>query len=446
MKIKISKKLYKLAKIFGHENPLFVVGGYVRNKVAKVYDSDVDLACNLKIEDVEKLLAGSRYKFCVKNKALGTAIISCGKEEYEYSTFRNEFYKGEGEHTPEVINFDASIVEDVKRRDFTVNALYYNILDGEIEDFYGGLNDIKTKHIRTVEDPEYVMQNDGVRILRMIRLACELNYFVDDATFAAACKYKDNLNNISQDRLRTEFLKIINATYRFGKWAKRNRSFSPNLAFNGIKMLDKMDAWQYFVKKNRDIIGNLQGVGSYLTTFICSKKQDLLLTFCYDAYHYLNKYKQVLTVNEFCSSFLGKSGLNFKKQDYEYIQNAITNINKAMSLDYNQKDIVKTFAITKLQHTTCSEVRILKTLSLVRYKQIIDCLKQAKSKQYPVVISKVKLKVEKFYKSNPTFDKAKTKELLTKLQQAIILDKVKNNHAALMTYCKETLLKGGETK
>lgn len=444
MKIKISNNLYKLAKLFGKENPLFVVGGYVRNQIAKVHNSDIDLACNLKLNQVQELLKDTKYNFKVKNQKLGTAIISCGKHEYEYSTFRSEFYQGQGEHSPDVINFDASIVEDARRRDFTINAVYYNILADELEDFYGGINDIRAKQIRTVETADYVLQNDGVRILRMIRLACELNYFIDNDTLSAASKYIHNLDSISQDRLRNEFVKIINAKAVFGKWAKRNPSFSKNLAYNGIKLIDKLNAWQYFVKNNRNIIGDLQGVGAYLTTFFGAKDQDLLLSFCYDAYYYLTKYKKVLTVTEFCNCFLGKNGLNFKKQDYDYIKTAITNIQKALELDYMQKDKVKLFAITVLQKQNCAELRLIKSISLARYNVLTKHIKSAHKKHYPIVASDLKLDINKFYQQNPTFDKSKTKDLINKLHQAVILDKVSNSHNALLQYAGQITNKGAK--
>ena len=443
MKIKVSHNLYNLAKIFGKENPLFIVGGYVRNQVAKVFNSDIDLACNLQLNQVQELLKNTKYNFKVKNQKLGTAVITCGKHEYEYSTFRSEFYQGEGEHSPDVINFNASIVEDAKRRDFTVNAIYYNILDKELEDFYGGINDIRAKQIRTVETPEFVLQNDGVRILRMVRLACELNYFIDNETIAAANKYIDNLNNISQDRLRDEFVKIITSTNNFGRWAKRNKSFSSNLAYNGIKLIDKLNLWQYFVKKNREVIAELRGLGAHLTTFISAKPKDLLLSFCYDAYYYLNMYKKVLSVNDFCNCFLGRSGLNFKKQDYEYIQTAISNIQKALNLDYTQKDKVKVFAVTTLQNLDCAELRLIKHISLIRYSMLRKCIKQAKHNHIPTTLSKLRFNVNKFYLNNPDFNKAKTKDLLTKLQHAVILGKVKNRNSHLVEYAHANILTKG---
>ena len=83
MKIVISQKLNKLAKIFGVDNPLFVVGGYVRNSLMRYPCSDIDLASNLKVSEVAKLLRGTEYSIEVKNQILNTCKIICGKEQYE---------------------------------------------------------------------------------------------------------------------------------------------------------------------------------------------------------------------------------------------------------------------------------------------------------------------------------------------------------------------------
>lgn len=436
MKIKISKKLYNLAQIFGQENPLFVVGGYVRNQLLKTADSDIDLACNLKLDQVAELLKNTKYNLEIKNLKLGTALISRGKESYEYSTFRNEFYKGEGEHSPDVISFDASIVEDAKRRDFTINSLYYNILSDEICDFYGGLEDLSTRHIRTVEDAEFVMQNDGVRILRMVRLACELNFFIDKDTLAAAKNHITNLQSISQDRLRHEVLKIIFADLNYHKTTKKVREFSQNLAFNGIKLLDKLNAWGYLVKKNADLISNLQGIGSHLTSFAKAKCEDLLVSFCFDSLRYLNQCKHNITPSEFCSNFLGVGGLNFKKAEYENILNVLNNLTNALELDYFDEQKVKLFCVKTLKTSTCTELRLLQHVSKSKYKVLFNMTKSCKG--LPNDISMLKFDVEKFHQQNPNFNKSRTTQLLNKLLNAVILGEVKNSHKDLIEYLNKS--------
>lgn len=308
MKIKISEKLNNLALAFGKDNPLLVVGGCIRNHICKLPYHDIDLSSCLMVDEVQKILPQG-YEIKVKNAELNTCEIVCCDEKYEYATFRREIYKSGGEHKPSQINFDATIVEDVSRRDFTCNSLYYEIIKNKLIDFYGGVQDIKQKKLKTVETPEYVMQNDGVRILRMIRFASELNFAIDNETYVAAEKYKDNLKKISKDRIREEFIKIINANLTYPKVDKKNM-FNKNRAYNGIKLIDKLDLWRYFSSEEK--IENLRGVGAYLNCFVKEKKNPLL-AFCVDAYFYLKRLNIITCVKDFELAFMGIKGLNFSK-------------------------------------------------------------------------------------------------------------------------------------
>ncbi len=328
MKIKVSEKLNNLAVAFGLDNPLFIVGGYVRNQICKLPSSDIDLASNLTIAEVKKILPAG-YELKTKNAELNTCEIVCGDEKYEYATFRREVYKNGGAHTPFQINFDATIVEDVSRRDFTCNSLYYEILKNKIIDFYGGEQDIKQKQLKTVETPEFVMKNDGVRIMRMIRFASELNFTIANETYIAAENYKDNLKKISKDRIREEFVKIVNANLTYQK-IDRKSLFNKNRAYNGIKLIDKMDLWKYFSTDER--VDNLRGVGAYLNCFV-KEKQKPLLAFCVDAYYHLKRLNIISIPKDFEVVFLGQHGLNFSKSVKKEILDIIKNLEIAEKLD-----------------------------------------------------------------------------------------------------------------
>ena len=332
MKIKVSEKLNALAQAFGADNPLFIVGGYVRNQICRLPSSDIDLASCLTVNEVKKILPQG-YEIKVKSAALNTCEIICGSEKYEYATFRREVYKGGGEHTPFQINFDATIVEDVSRRDFTCNSLYYQITKSKLIDFYGGERDIRQKKLKTVEIPEFVMKNDGVRIMRMIRFASELHFTIDNETYVVAEGYKDNLSKISKDRIREEFLKIINANLTYQK-IDRTSLFNKNRAYNGIKLIDKMDLWKYFSTDEK--IANLRGVGAYLNCFI-KEKRNPLLAFCVDAYFYLKRLGLMNCVKDFEESFMGSQGLNFTKVSKKEIVNTIKDLESAEKL--KEKDL-----------------------------------------------------------------------------------------------------------
>ena len=331
MKIKVSEKLNKLAKAFGHDNPLLIVGGYVRNMLCRLDSHDIDLASCLTIDQVKKILPQG-YNIKVKSKELNTCEISCGDETYEYATFRREIYNNGGEHKPSIINFDATIVEDVSRRDFTCNSLYYDIIDQKLIDFYGGEKDIKDRKIKTIETPDFVLKNDGERILRMIRFACELNFVIDNETYIYADQYKNNLSKISIDRKREEFLKILKANLTYKK-IDRKSLFNKNRAYNGIKLIDKMDLWQYFSADER--IKNLRGIGAYLTCFI-KEKENPVVAFFVDAYYYLKRLEIINSTKDFENAFLGSHGLNLSKQAKKEIIDIIKNLEIAENLDQKE--------------------------------------------------------------------------------------------------------------
>ena len=235
MLIDVSKNLIKLAKIFPVE--LYIVGGYVRNRVMSIKDTDVDLCSKLKLDEVEEILKGTKFQFKLKNKILGTALICIDNEYYEYTTFRRDTYPDGGAHSPEKVKFIDSIEEDAKRRDFTCNALYYDIKNDKIIDFYNGVEDIKTKTLRAIGNPDEVFAHDGVRILRLFRFECELNFKIDKTTLLSAYKYKDNLRDISGERLIHEITCIFHAHDKYPDIAK------PNSYMKALKHFNRGEIW-----------------------------------------------------------------------------------------------------------------------------------------------------------------------------------------------------------
>ena len=230
MLIDVSKNLLELAKIFPCE--IYAVGGYVRNKLMSIKDTDIDLCSKLTLDAVDKLLKDSKFQFKVKNRVLGTALISCDDENYEYTTFRKDTYPNSGAHSPEKVEFIESIEEDAKRRDFTCNAIYYDIKNDKLLDFYNGIDDIRARVLRAVDNPDEVFAHDGVRILRLFRFECEFNFKIDKNTLMSAYKYKDNLRDLSGDRLIHEITCIFHAHDKYPDTAKTNSYMKALKHFN----------------------------------------------------------------------------------------------------------------------------------------------------------------------------------------------------------------------
>lgn len=238
MLIEISENLKKLAKLFPCE--LYVVGGFIRNTIMQIEKDDVDICSALTIDEIEQLLKDTAFKVKIKSKTLGSALISIKDEKYEYTTFRKDYYPNGGQHLPEKVQFIKDVKEDAKRRDFSCNAIYYDIKNDKILDFYDGINDIKHKILKTVETPEEVLSHDGLRILRLFRFHCELNFKIDKQTLQSAIKYKNNLRDISGERVIYEITRILHSPNKYKNISK------PNAYMKALKLFNKAGIWPIF--------------------------------------------------------------------------------------------------------------------------------------------------------------------------------------------------------
>ena len=236
MLIKISDNLRKLADILPCD--LYAVGGCVRNSLLGLEQDDFDLCGVLKPEKISSILEGTPFQVKIKSKNLGYCNILIDDELFEYVTFRRESYAEGGSHMPDKVEFIDDIKEDAKRRDLTCNAIYYDIKNDKLIDFYGGLNDIKHKLLRTVENPEYVLSKDGVRILRLFRFSAELGFKIEKETFNAAIRYAQNLRDLTGERVLTELKLILNSQKRYAGQTKSK-------FMNVLKIFNKYSIWQY---------------------------------------------------------------------------------------------------------------------------------------------------------------------------------------------------------
>jgi tRNA nucleotidyltransferase (CCA-adding enzyme) len=196
---------------------LLAVGGLVRNRLLGLPTADTDVCAPVPAERVMTIQTDD-YTVVPQPFGLGTVVIRqrLGEAEhtYEFTEFRRDSYGRGGIHRPRAVQFTDDIEADALRRDFTINALYAN-MRGEVRDPTGrGLEDLRAKTIRMTR-PQ-TMAEDALRILRMVRFACELGFEIDEKTFAAAKDSARNLDNISVERLRDEFFKILMADTPYG--------------------------------------------------------------------------------------------------------------------------------------------------------------------------------------------------------------------------------------
>lgn len=192
---------------------LFLVGGAVRDAFLGLFPKDYDLATDALPDDVEDIMRSLKLRTLATGKAFGVINVFTEDNEFEIATFREDIGSG---RRPDSVSF-TTIEGDVKRRDLTINALFYDIETSEIVDLVGGLDDLSQGIIRTVGSAEDRFGEDRLRILRAIRFAARFGSQLDE-DIINALKKDPSLEGISSERIRDEFLKGI-------KTAKSVRNF-----------------------------------------------------------------------------------------------------------------------------------------------------------------------------------------------------------------------------
>ncbi len=245
MDIPIPSDIQQIQQVFKKNGfKLYVVGGAVRDALLGKTPKDYDLATDAVPDKVEEMMAKAGFKTLPTGKAFGVINVFTDQGEYEIATFREDLSGG---RRPDAVSF-TNIEGDVKRRDLTINALFYDIDTHEIVDLVGGVNDLKNGVVRTVGSAEDRFGEDRLRILRAIRFAGRFGSELDPATDAALQK-DASLKDISGERIRDEFLKGIasaKSVKKFLQLIDRYRLF--DWVFNGLSV-DK-----HFVEDNDPII------------------------------------------------------------------------------------------------------------------------------------------------------------------------------------------------
>ena len=218
MKLTFDPELNTLAELVRDKGAeLFVVGGHVRNVLLGLRVSDTDITSRLRPDEMTDLCEKAGFKVVPKGIDFGMVEVHIGDKAYEHTTFRSDTYAEGGAHRPDSVAFSDSPREDAFRRDFTVNAFYAGVLSGEVIDPTGGLADLEKRLIRTTTpDPELILRDDGLRIMRLCRFAAELGFDIEEKTFAAAKKCAPLLADISAERVRDELYKILMADVKYG--------------------------------------------------------------------------------------------------------------------------------------------------------------------------------------------------------------------------------------
>ncbi|SFR62091.1 CCA tRNA nucleotidyltransferase [Anaeromicropila populeti] len=181
----------------------FAVGGCVRDALLGRVPEDWDITTSAKPEEV-KMLFRRTIDTGIQH---GTVTIMIEKEGFEVTTYRIDGQYEDSRH-PSSVEFTTNLVEDLRRRDFTINAMAYNPAVGLVDKFEG-IEDLKRKRITCVGEPEERFEEDALRMLRAIRFAGQLGFTIDDSTKMAIIKRADTIKNISAERIRVELDKLV---------------------------------------------------------------------------------------------------------------------------------------------------------------------------------------------------------------------------------------------
>ena len=204
VKIRIPEQVHSILEAL-HESgyEAYAVGGCVRDALLGREPHDWDITTSALPQQVKKVFART-VDTGLKH---GTVTVLCGKTGYEVTTFRVDGVYEDGRH-PKEVTFTPSLAEDLKRRDFTINAMAYDG-SGGLVDLFGGRKDLEDGIIRAVGDPLQRFSEDALRIMRAIRFSAQLGYEIEPATLQAASELAPTLRKISAERIREELEKTL---------------------------------------------------------------------------------------------------------------------------------------------------------------------------------------------------------------------------------------------
>jgi len=213
MKKCLNNPIFNIISQIADENNLqtFVIGGYVRDAIMERNSKDIDivtLGSGIDLAEKVALKLGNNVRVNVF-KTFGTAMLKLNDLEVEFVGARKESYS-ENSRKPIVEN--GTLIDDQRRRDFTINALAICLNKsnyGELNDPFNGISDIENKIIRTPLDPNITFSDDPLRMMRAVRFANQLNFSIEETTYQALKDNKSRLQIVSNERIIDEFNKIL---------------------------------------------------------------------------------------------------------------------------------------------------------------------------------------------------------------------------------------------
>ena len=204
MKIELPRKVVLIIKnLQRHGYDAYAVGGCVRDSILNRKPEDWDITTSAKPEQVKRIFR----RTVDTGIEHGTVTVLIGKDGFEVTTYRVDGLYEDGRH-PKEVTFTSRLEEDLKRRDFTINAMAYND-DERLVDAFGGMRDLNYHLIRCVGDPKERFSEDALRILRAVRFSAQLAFPIEPETAEAIKSLAPNLEKISAERIQAELVKLL---------------------------------------------------------------------------------------------------------------------------------------------------------------------------------------------------------------------------------------------
>jgi len=189
----------------------YIVGGFVRDYLLDIKSNDIDLTSSATPEEVSKI-----FKTIPSGIKYGTVLIDYKGHIFEHTTFRFDGKYSDNRH-PMGVNYSKNVLDDLKRRDFTINSFLMD-KDKNIIDYLDAKKDLDNKIIKTIGNPTDRFKEDALRILRSFSFISKLGFDLDIDTYLSIKNNKELLKNVSIERIRIEFDKISKGSYRLKAW------------------------------------------------------------------------------------------------------------------------------------------------------------------------------------------------------------------------------------
>ncbi len=248
----IPKEILNIASHFRKSGKeLYLVGGCVRDILRGKEPKDWDFTSNAKPEEIISIFGEDNTFYENDFGTVGLKVESCKlrncKDAEEIEIVEITPYRIEGKYSnarhPDEVIFADNVEDDLKRRDFTVNALALNPFTFEVLDYFGGIDDLKNQVLKAVGDANKRFSEDALRMMRAIRLAAQLDFAIEFETMLAINAKSELLSKISKERIRDEFLKIIES----------------DTPMQALALAQKLGILKYVVKELEEGVGCKQG-------------------------------------------------------------------------------------------------------------------------------------------------------------------------------------------